>query len=108
MLFLLITGLIQVMETYYLIFNIKKRIPFGYPLFRAKVYELATTTVVLATAVTAVASCVGTAATAAAEEDEDKDDYPRAIITTKVTHLRKPPFLFSSHTMQRIRSVLLI
>ena len=24
---------------------------------------------------------------------------PRAIVTTKVTHLRKPPFLFSSHTM---------
>ena len=34
------------------------------------------------------------------EDDEDEDYNPRAIITTKVTHLRKPPFLFSSHTMQ--------
>ena len=75
--------------------------------FFALCYELAAATVVVTTAVTtAVAYCVGAAATAAAEEDEDKDDYPRTIVTTKITHLRKPPFLFSSHTMQEKKSVL--
>lgn len=86
----------------------KKRIPFRVPAFSRFSYELATATVVVTAAVTtAVANCVGTAATAAAAEDEDKDDYPRTVITTKVTHLRKPPFLFSSHTMQRLKDVLL-
>ncbi len=47
-------------------------------------YELAAAAVIVATA---VVSCVSAAATAAAEEDEDKNDYPRAIVTTKVTHL---------------------
>ena len=59
----------------------------------------------LATAAATVIVVAATA-TAAAEEDEDKDDYPRTIISTKVTHLRKPPFLFSSHTMQELKSVL--
>ena len=65
----------------------------------------AATVVVFATATTAVRSSVS-AATATAEEDEDKNDNPRTIITTKVTHLRKPPFLFSSHTMKNKRKVL--
>jgi len=60
--------------------------------------------VVIATA-TGIA---GVAATSTAEEDEDKDDYPRTIISTKVTHLRKPPFLFSSHTMIKEGDVLQI
>ncbi len=64
-------------------------------------YGLAAATVVVATAT--VIGCHSTATATAAAEDEDKDDYPRAIVTTKVTHLRKPPFLFSSHTMQRYR-----
>ena len=58
--------------------------------------------VVIATA-TGIA---GVAATSTAEEDEDKDDYPRTIISTKVTHLRKPPFLFSSYTMLKSVNVL--
>ena len=58
--------------------------------------QLAATAVVFAaTAVIGVAAVV----TAAAAEEKDKDDYPSTVITTKVTHLRKPPFLFSSHTM---------
>ena len=68
-------------------------------------YGLAATAVVVAAATAAVSVCCVTA-TAAAEEDEDKNDYPRTVITTKVTHLRKPPFLFSSHTMQTLKSVL--
>ncbi len=63
-------------------------------------YGLAAATVVVAAATAAIISSICTAAATAAEDDEDKNDYPRAIITTKVTHLRKPPFLFSSHTMQ--------
>lgn len=81
----------------------EKRIPFRVPAF-SRFYELAAAAVVVTTA---VANSIGAAATAAAAEDEDKDDYPRTIVTTKVTHLRKPPFLFSSHTMQRNKSVLL-
>ncbi len=54
-------------------------------------YGLATSTVVI-TAAVAVAVIVS-AATAAAE-DEDEDYNPRTIVTTKVTHLRKPPFCF--------------
>ena len=62
-------------------------------------YGLAAAAVVVTTATTIVSS-VSTTATTTAAEDEDKDDYPRTVITTKVTHLRKPPFLFSSHTMK--------
>jgi hypothetical protein len=72
----------------------------------AKRYRLAATAVVVTAAAATVVSNGSTAATTAAEEDEDKDNYPRAIVSTKVTHLRKPPFLFSSHTMQKKRSVL--
>ncbi len=60
-------------------------------------YGLAAAAVIVATA-TVVSSVVSATATAA--EDEDKDYNPRTVITTKVTHLRKPPFLFSSHTMK--------
>lgn len=63
-------------------------------------YGLAAAAVVIATATTVVSS-ISTATTTAAAKDEDKDDYPRTVITTKVTHLRKPPFLFSSHTMKK-------
>ena len=70
-------------------------------------YGLAAAAVIVATATTTtVVSSVSTAATTAAAEDEDKDDYPRTVITTKVTHLRKPPFLFSSHTMRKQVKVL--
>ncbi len=66
--------------------------------------SLAATAVIVAAATVAVSSVT---ASAAAEEDEDKNDYPSTVISTKVTHLRKPPFLFSSHTMQKGGSVLL-
>ena len=98
--YLLITGRIQVTENYYLIFNIKNGYPFWVSVFSC--YGLAATAVVVAAAT--VIGCV--TATAAATEDEDKNDYPRTVISTKVTHLRKPPFLFSSHTMQVQSSVL--
>ena len=65
---------------------------------------LAATAVIFATATVVAEGAVTT--TAAAEEDEDKNDYPRTVITTKVTHLRKPPFLFSSHTMLRLIKML--
>lgn len=68
-------------------------------------YGLATA-VIVATAATTVVEGTVVTATAAAEEDEDEDYNPRAIVTTKVTHLRKPPFLFSSHTMQKTERVL--
>ena len=61
-------------------------------------YGLATAVIVATAATTVIVRTVVTA-TATAEDDEDEDYNPRAIITTKVTHLRKPPFLFSSHTM---------
>lgn len=75
--------------------------PCGTPVFLR--YGLAAAAVIVATAV--VSSATGAVATAA-EEDEDKNDYPRTVVTTKVTHLRKPPFLFSSHTMQKAGGVL--
>ena len=68
-------------------------------------YGLATA-VIVATAATTVVEGTVVTATAAAEDDEDEDYNPRAIVTTKVTHLRKPPFLFSSHTMQKTERVL--
>ena len=68
-------------------------------------YGLATAVIVATAATTVVVRTVVTA-TAAAEDNEDKDYNPRAIVTTKVTHLRKPPFLFSSHTMQNQERVL--
>ncbi len=69
-------------------------------------YGLAAAAVILATAIVAATVTGSSAVTAAAAEDEDKNDYPRTIVTTKVTHLRKPPFLFSSHTMQEAGGVL--
>ena len=69
-------------------------------------YGLAATAVIVATA-TAVVSGISAATTATAEQDEDKDYNPRTVITTKITHYRKPPFLFSSHTMQTKGVVLL-
>ncbi len=68
--------------------------------------DLATATVIIATAIVVAAVTVEGTVTAAAAEDEDKNDYPRTIVTTKVTHLRKPPFLFSSHTMHKTGGVL--
>lgn len=65
--------------------------------------QLAATAIIFAAAT--VAGSI--AASAAAEDDEDKDDYPRTVISTKVTHLRKPPFLFSSYTMLKRGNVLL-
>lgn len=71
-------------------------------------YGLATAVIIAATTATATIVVKSTAvtATAAAEEDDDEDYNPRTVITTKVTHLRKPPFLFSSHTMQNPERVL--
>lgn len=67
---------------------------------------LAATTVVVATATTAVISSVSAARAAAAEENEDKDDYPRAVISTEVTHFLDLLCLFSSHTMLKGTKVL--
>ena len=67
---------------------------------------LAATTVVVATATTAVVSSVSAARAAAAEENEDKDDYPRAVISTEVTHFLDLLCLFSSHTMLKRAKVL--
>lgn len=50
---------------------------------------LAAAAVVVATAT--VAYCSVITAAAAAEEDEDEDNNPRTIVTTKITHIRKPP-----------------
>ncbi len=58
---------------------------------------LAATTVVVATAT--VVSIASATRAAAAEEDEDKNDYPRAVVSTEVTHFVSPLCLFSSHTM---------
>ena len=71
-------------------------------------YGLATAVIVAAAAAatTIVVGSVVVTATATAEDDEDEDYNPRTVITTKVTHLRKPPFLFSSHTMQKSERVL--
>ncbi len=68
-------------------------------------YRLLAAAAVVITAATVVVSSI--TASAAAEEDEDKDNYPGTVISTKVTHLRKPPFLFSSHTMLKRGNVLL-
>ena len=68
-------------------------------------WKLAAAAVIIATATVV---CSISTATTAAEEDEDKNDYPRTIVSTKITHLRKPPFLFSSHTMLKRTGVLLI
>ncbi len=62
-------------------------------------YGLAAAAVVVAAATAVVSGHSAVAAITAAAEDEDEDYDPRTIVTTKVTHLRKPPFLFSSHTM---------
>lgn len=64
-------------------------------------YGLATAVIVATAATTVIVVRTVVTATATAEDDEDEDYNPRAIVTTKVTHLRKPPFLFSSHTMQK-------
>jgi len=72
--------------------------PFG-------LYGLAATAIIVAAAITIAYRIAAT--TAAAEEDKNEDYNPRTVITTKVTHLRKPPFLFSSHTMQNKKEVLL-
>lgn len=47
-------------------------------------------------------------ASAAAEDNEDKNDYPGAVVTTEVTHFFDPLFLFSSHTMLKGINVLQI
>ena len=81
--------------------NKKEKSPIFIGLF-SFCYGLASAIVVTTTATAVVATVVvGTVVTAAAEEDDDEDYNPRTVITTKVTHLRKPPFLFSSHTMQK-------
>ena len=67
---------------------------------------LAATTVVVATTTTAVISSVSATRAAAAEENEDKDDYPRAVISTEVTHFLDLLCLFSSHTMLKGTKVL--
>ena len=67
---------------------------------------LAATTVVVATTTTALVSSVSATRAAAAEENEDKDDYPRAVISTEVTHFLDLLCLFSSHTMLKGTKVL--
>ena len=57
-------------------------------------YGLASAVVVTTTA----AAIAGTIVTAAAEEDDDEDYNPRTVVTTKTTHLRKPPsFVFITY-----------
>jgi len=65
---------------------------------------LLATTIVATAVITAVSAAI--AATAATEDDEDKDDYPAAIISAEVTHLRNPLFVFSTHTMNKKGNVL--
>lgn len=61
-------------------------------------------TIVATAVITAVSAAIAT--TAATEDDEDKDDYPAAIISAEVTHLRNPLFVFSTHTMNKKGNVL--
>ena len=71
------------MNLIFRLYKIKKA-PFERVLFFLVL--LAATTVVVATTTTAVISSVSATRAAAAEENEDKDDYPRAVISTEVTH----------------------
>ena len=84
------------MNLIFRLYKIKKA-PFQRVLFFLVL--LAATTVVVATTTTAVVSSVSATRAAAAEENEDKDDYPRAVISTEVTHFLDLLCLFSSHTM---------
>ena len=52
-------------------------------------YGLAAATVIVASATVVI---TGITATATAEENEDKDDNPSAVVTTEITHYKKPPF----------------
>ncbi len=72
--------------------SINKKSPIFIGLFLLR-YGLASAVVVTATAVVA-----GTVVTAAAEEDDNEDYNPRTVVTTKTTHLRKPPsFVFITY-----------
>ena len=62
------------------------------------------TSIVTTAVITAV--CAAITATATTEDDEDKDDYPAAIISAEITHLRNPLFVFSTHTMNKKGNVL--
>ena len=64
--------------------------------FFAYCCKLAATAVVVATATVVSNAC---AATAAAEEDEDKNDYPRAVVSAEVTHCLFPPFACFHHIL---------
>ncbi len=75
-----------------------------HPLWVLFFFCLLAATAIIVTTTTVVATIATRAA--AAEEDKDKNDYPRAVISTEVTHFLDLLCLFSSHTMLKEIKVL--